>query len=83
MATYSSLSTVLDPIDSCRHVESLIQEHKLILDEYDLAGYEADKNCLVAEDDYHDAYMKALWAVAQMLRIRIEKLGGQLPEHGA
>ena len=79
---YSSLSKVLDPIDRCTHVESLIEEYTLIRDEYDLAGYEADKNILIAEDDYHDAYMKALLAVMAMFMIRIENLGGQLPGYG-
>lgn len=79
---YSKLATFLLSIDLCTDIDSLLKQYELIRNEYDLAGYEADKNCLVAEDDYHDAYMKVLWSVMEMFKIRIENLGGQLPGYG-
>ena len=79
---YSKLSYYLTSIDQCSDTNELINQYLLIRNDYDLAGWEADKNCLVAEDDYHDAYMKVLWSVMEMFKIRIENLGGQLPGYG-
>jgi len=79
---YSQLAHSLILIDQCKNADKLVHQYELFRTDYDLAGWEADKNCLVAEDDYHDAYMKTLWAVMQMFKIRIEQLGGQLPGYG-
>lgn len=80
---YSKLANFLHSIDLCTDVESLVRQYELIRNEYDLACYEADGNILIAESDYHDAYMKALWSVMQMFEIRIKELGGQLPGYAA
>mgnify|MGYP003155475163 CR=1 FL=1 len=81
---YSKLAHYLLSVSLCKDLASLVEQYKLIRNEYDLAGWEEDKNCLVAEDPYHQAYMKALASVMDMIEIRVEKLGGQhLLEYGA
>ena len=73
---YSNLSNFLHSIDLCTEVESLVRQWELIRNEYNLAGYEADGNMLIAESDYHHAYMETLWSVMQLFEIRIKELGG-------
>ena len=80
---YSKFSHFLLSIDLCKDIASLVNQYELIRNEYDLAGWEEDKNCLVAEDPYHQAYMKALSSVMDMIEIRIKNLGGQIPEYAA
>jgi len=80
---YSKLATFLLSVSLCTDIVSLVKQYELIRNEYDLAGWEEDKNCLVAEDPYHQAYMKALSSVMDMIEIRIKNLGGQLPEYAA
>tara|TARA_R110002020_G_scaffold312513_1_gene527974 strand:+ start:442 stop:690 length:249 start_codon:yes stop_codon:yes gene_type:complete len=79
---YSQLAHSLLLIDQCKNADELVHQYKLFRTDYDLAGWEADGNILIAEDDYHDAYMKALWSVMDLLKIRIGQLGGQLPGYG-
>ena len=45
---YSKLSYYLTSIDQCSDTNELINQYLLIRNDYDLAGWEADKNCLVA-----------------------------------
>ena len=80
---YSKFSHFLLSIDLCTDIDSLVKQYELIRNEYDLAGFEEDKHCLLAEDPYHQAYMKALWSVMEMFEIRIKNLGGQLPDYTA
>ena len=80
---YSKLTNYLLSIDLCTEVESLVRQYELIRNEYDLAAYEADGNMLIADSDYHKAYMETLWSVMQMFKIRIKELGGQLPGYAA
>ena len=80
---YSKLAHYLLSVSLCKDIASLVNQYELIRTEYDLAGWEEDKHCLLSEDPYHQAYMKALSSVMDMIEIRIEKLGGQLPGYAA
>mgnify|MGYP003117162497 CR=1 FL=1 len=80
---YSRLSHYLLTIDQCKDADELINQYELVRTEYDLAGWEEDKNCLVAEDPTHQAYMEVLSSLLNLFKVRIDRLGGQLPGYGA
>ena len=80
---YSQLAHYLLTIDLCNNADELVNQYELVRTEYDLAGWEEDKHCLLQENPAHQAYMKVLWSVMDLLKVRIGQLGGQLPGYAA
>ena len=79
---YSNFSHFLLSIGLCKDIDSLVEQYELVRNEYDLAGLAEDEHCVLSEDPYYQAYMKALWSVMELFRVKIIDLGGQLPGYG-
>jgi hypothetical protein len=80
---YSNFSHFLLSISLCKDIDSLVKQYELIRNEYNLARWAEDEHTVLQDEPYHQARMKALWSVMEMIRVHIIELGGQLPSYGA
>jgi len=75
-------------LTTCTDIDSLVEQYKLVTYEYNIDGWEQDKEFLLQDETlpmgkHHALTMGLRHSVLELIEMRIEELGGQLPGYGA
>ena len=77
------IANVITYVDYCSDLEYLTQQYEELTERGNYAVYEQDMHGSLQDDsplaEIHQAYTNALWAVIELVRLRIKELGGTLP----
>ena len=81
-----NIANVITHVDYCSDLEYLTQQYEELIERGNYAVYEQDMHGSLQDDsplaEIHQAYINALWAVIELVRLRIKELGGTLPGYG-